>query len=119
MSDQPRRGRPPYPPEGRERAVRMVFEHQHEDPSQWKAIESIAEKLSINDETLRIWVRRQAIHEPTRSTTYRTLRTSARPDQHLHTSRRFSLPSLQRVLTSSQTGLRRDASSPASGRRAP
>src|SRR3954464_5228049 len=58
MSDQPRRGRPPYPPEVRERAVRMVFEHQHEYPSQWKAIESIAEKLSINHETLRIWVRR-------------------------------------------------------------
>jgi len=42
----------------RERAVRMVFEHQHEYPSQWKAIESIAKKLNINHETLRIWVRR-------------------------------------------------------------
>ncbi len=36
----------------------MVFEHQDEYPSQWKAIESIAAKLSINHETLRIWVRR-------------------------------------------------------------
>ena len=26
--------------------------------SQWKAIESIAEKLQVNHETLRIWVRR-------------------------------------------------------------
>jgi transposase len=42
----------------RERAVRMVFDHQGEYPSQWKAIESIAAKLSINHETLRIWVRR-------------------------------------------------------------
>ena len=42
----------------RERAVRMVFEHQGEYPSQWKAIESISEKLSINHETLRQWVRR-------------------------------------------------------------
>ena len=50
--------RPPYPPEVRERAVRMVFDHQGEYPSQWKAIESIAAKLSINHETLRIWVRR-------------------------------------------------------------
>ena len=33
-----------YPDEMRERAVRMVFEHQHEYPSQWKAIESIAEE---------------------------------------------------------------------------
>jgi transposase len=36
----------------------MVFEHQGEYPSQWKAIESISEKLSINHETLRQWVRR-------------------------------------------------------------
>jgi len=42
----------------RERAVRMVFDHQHEYPSQWKAIESIAKKLNVNHETLRIWVRR-------------------------------------------------------------
>ena len=36
----------------------MVFDHQGEYSSQWKAIESIAAKLSINHETLRIWVRR-------------------------------------------------------------
>ena len=48
----------PYPVEVRERAVRMVFDHQHEYPSQWKAIESIAKKLNVNHETLRLWVRR-------------------------------------------------------------
>src|SRR5918994_1253947 len=58
MSEESRRGRPPSPPEVRERAVRMVFDHQHEYPSQWKAIESISAKLSINHETLRQWVRR-------------------------------------------------------------
>ena len=36
----------------------MVLDHQGEYPSQWKAIESISAKLSINDETLRQWVRR-------------------------------------------------------------
>ena len=46
-----------YPAEMRERAVRMVMEHQHEYPSQWKAIESISKKLAINHETLRVWVR--------------------------------------------------------------
>ena len=56
MSGAKRVGR--YPDEMRERAVRMVFDHQHEYPSQWKAIESISKKLSINHETLRIWVRR-------------------------------------------------------------
>jgi transposase len=34
-----------YPDELRERGVRMVFEHQGEYSSQWKAITSIAEKL--------------------------------------------------------------------------
>ena len=52
-----RPGRSPYPPEVRERAVRMVFDHQDDYPSQWKAIESISAKLSINQETLRQWVR--------------------------------------------------------------
>src|SRR5262245_29967442 len=47
-----------YPDELRERAVRMVFEHQGEYPSQWKAIESVANKLDINHETMRQWVRR-------------------------------------------------------------
>ena len=50
--------RPPYPAEFRERAVRLVFEHQGEYPTQWKAIESIAKKLQVNHETLRQWVRK-------------------------------------------------------------
>src|SRR5438067_13870572 len=58
MSEQKRTGRPPYPPEMRERAVRVVFDHQADYPSQRKAIESISGKLSINHETLRQWVRR-------------------------------------------------------------
>jgi transposase len=58
MPEQKPGRRNPYPPEVRERAVRMVFEHQNEYPSQWKAIESISAKLSINHETLRQWVRR-------------------------------------------------------------
>jgi transposase len=58
MPEKSKAGRGPYPPEVRERAVRMVFDHQDEYPSQWKAIESIAAKLAINHETLRIWVRR-------------------------------------------------------------
>jgi transposase len=53
-----RAGRPRYPDDFRERAVRMVFEHQDQYPTQWKAIESIAKKLQVNHETLRQWVRR-------------------------------------------------------------
>ena len=47
-----------YSPEVRERAVRMVFEHEKEYGSQWSAIRSIAEKLGCSAETLRNWVRR-------------------------------------------------------------
>ena len=42
-----------YPPELRERAVRLVFEHQDEHASQWAAITSIAHKFGISAETLR------------------------------------------------------------------
>ncbi len=46
-----------YSPEVRERAVRMVFEHQGEHESQWAAIASIAAKIGCTSETLRKWVR--------------------------------------------------------------
>ncbi len=58
MSESKRAPRPPYPADFRERAVRMVFDHEHEYPTQWKAIESLSQKLNVNHETLRQWVRR-------------------------------------------------------------
>src|SRR5215475_3501270 len=48
---------PKYSPEVRERAVRMVFEHQAEHESQWAAIISIAGKIGCTAESLRQWVR--------------------------------------------------------------
>ncbi len=41
----------------RERAVRMVFEHEGEHASQWAAISSISARIGCNPETLRNWVR--------------------------------------------------------------
>ena len=50
-----------YPPELRERAIRLVREHRDEHPSESAAIQSIAGKLGITPETLRLWVRRDEI----------------------------------------------------------
>lgn len=46
-----------YSLEVRQRAVRMVFDHEHDYPSQWAAIGSIAQKIGCTAETLRGWVR--------------------------------------------------------------
>jgi len=53
-----------YPPEVRERAVRMVLDHQDDHPSQWAAIRSIADRFGMTHETLRRWSARP---RPTRA----------------------------------------------------
>jgi transposase len=55
-----------YPPELRDRVVRMVFEHRDEYDSQWAAILAIGEKFAISYETVRTWVRRAEIDGGTR-----------------------------------------------------
>ena len=55
-TNKPRR-RPPFPAEVRERAIRMVRESEAEHGSQWKAVNSVAEKIGCSGETLRNWVR--------------------------------------------------------------
>ena len=52
-----------YPAEVRERAVRLVFEHEREYDSQWAAMVSIASKLGMTPEPLRKWVRRAETDE--------------------------------------------------------
>jgi len=47
-----------FSPEVRERAVRMVFDHEGEYDSQWSAIVSISSKIGCSVEALRRWVRR-------------------------------------------------------------
>ena len=56
-----------YSAEVRERAVRMVFEHQREYSSQWSAMCSIAKKIGCTAETLRSWVRRAETDQGQRS----------------------------------------------------
>jgi transposase-like protein len=47
-----------YPAEVRERAIRLVLEQREQHPSEWAAISSIAIKLGLKPETLRIWLRK-------------------------------------------------------------
>ena len=56
-----------YPPELRERAVRMVAEVRPEYPSDWPAICAVASRLGIGSaETLRKWVRQAEVDAGTR-----------------------------------------------------
>ena len=50
-----------YSQEVRERAVRMVVEHEGQYASQWEAIRSIAEKIGCSAESLRKWLRRAEV----------------------------------------------------------
>jgi transposase len=60
----PRHGR--YPRELRDRAVRMVLDHQQDYGSQWEAICSIAEKFGTTSETMRRWVRQAEVDDGAR-----------------------------------------------------
>ena len=50
-----------FSPEVRERAVRLVQEHQGEYPSLWAAVESIAPKIGCVPQTLLSWVQRHEV----------------------------------------------------------
>jgi transposase-like protein len=52
-----------YSPEVRERAVRMVLDHEGDHDSQWATIVSIAEKIGCSPETLRKWIRQAERNE--------------------------------------------------------
>ena len=56
-----------YPPEVRERAVRLVLEHQENYHSEWAALTSIAGKIGCTAETLRKWVRRAEVDQGKRA----------------------------------------------------
>jgi len=76
-----------YSPEIRERAVRMVFEHQAEYDSQWAALNSIARKIGCTAETLRKWVRRaerdQGLREGLTTSDRERLKTLERENREL------------------------------------
>ena len=55
-----------YPPEVRERAVRLVQEAQEDHQSQWAAIQSVASKIGCTHESLRRWVRQAEVDQGVR-----------------------------------------------------
>jgi len=56
-----------FAPEVRERAIRMVLDHERDHPSRWSTVVSIAEKIGCSPPTLHEWVKKAEVNSGKRT----------------------------------------------------